>query len=109
MVKRVRQHADILRVLQKAKPTLRHSILKQLDKGPLCAICEISENTLSGAVPLSPIQRAKLSKHKAVLRDLAGRHKKLEDKRRALLSQRGGAILPLLLSTILPLVLSKLT
>ena len=96
----VRTHRDILHVLLRAKPCLRKAILKELPEAVIRTICEICYNIISGAVPLPPAKKAKLSKHKNILRSLARRGEKLNKKRKTL-QQKGGAFLPVLLGTVL--------
>jgi len=67
------EHKDLLRVLQRARPSVRKAILKEADKALVYSICELCDNTLSGNVPLTPTQKQKLKKHKTVLKKLAKR------------------------------------
>jgi hypothetical protein len=107
MAPRVNTHVkDLLRVLHKAKPSLRKAILREADRALVHQICEICDNTLAGHVPLSPSQKQKLKKHKQILRNLAHRTPSWKSKKNLL--QKGGAFLPLLLtilSSVLPSVL----
>jgi len=95
------EHKDLLRVLQRAKPSVRKAILKEADRALVYSICELCDNTLSGNVPLTPAQIQKLKKHKNVLKKLAKRGESWTKKKKAL-AQGGGAFLPLLLSVLGP-------
>lgn len=100
-------HNDLIKVLVKAKPSLRKTILKKADKDLVHFICEICDNTLLGNVPLTPAQNIKLQKHKRIIRQLAQRGQGWQNKR-VVLVQHGGAFLPILLSilsSVLPAVL----
>lgn len=93
-------HKDLLKVLTKAKPSLRKAILREADKALVYSICEICDNTLSGNVPLKDSEKKQLKKYKKVLRQLAERKGSWKKKKQQV--QRGGAILPLLLSLLAP-------
>lgn len=97
------EHKDLLRVLQRARPSVRKAILKEADKALVYSICELCDNTLSGNVPLTPTQKQKLKKHKTVLKKLAKRGESWIKKKKAL-TQKGGAFLPLLLSVLAPAI-----
>lgn len=98
---RPQAHKDLLRVLHRARPSLRKAILKHADKTLVYSICELCDNTLSGNVPLSSSQKQKLKKHKTILKRLAKRGESWVAKKRAL-AQKGGSFLPLLLSVLAP-------
>ena len=100
MTRRLHNHKSLLEVLSKAKPKLRKSIIHGADRNVICALCEISHNLLQGALPLSPSQIGKLSKHKRPLRRLAQRGEGWK-KKRDFLEVNGGAFLPALVSALL--------
>lgn len=95
-------HKDLLKVLAKAKPSLRKAILRQADKALIFSICEICDNTLSGNVTLKDSDKQKLRKHKKILRQLASRGGTWKKKKQEV--QKGGALIPLLLSLLAPTV-----
>jgi hypothetical protein len=78
--------------------------VKNASSGELCAVCEISKNIVQGNIPVTPCQKRKLGRYKALLRTLSNRRVKLETKRKLL--QQGGAILPLLAPLVIPLITS---
>lgn len=92
---------DLLRVLHRARPTVRKAILKDADKALIYSICELCDNTLTGNVPLTPKHKQKLRKHKNIIKKLAKRGGSWLKKKKAI-SQKGGAFLPLLLSALAP-------
>lgn len=100
MSRRVHTNKALLEVLSRAKPKLRKSILKAVDKDVICTLCEVSHNLLNGAVPLTPPQIAKLSKHKRPLRRLAQRGEGWQ-KKKDFLEKSGGAFLPALIGALL--------
>lgn len=95
------RHKDLLRVLHRARPSVRKAILNDADKALVYSICELCDNTLTGNVPLTPSQKHRLKKHKTVLKRLAKRGESWIKKKKTL-SQKGGAFLPLLLSILAP-------
>ena len=105
MSRLVKSNADLLRVLQRANPKLRKAIIKAADAGLIYSLCECAENTIKCRVKLSSPQKAKLSRHKKLLRALTRRGTSWKAKRKTLV-QRGGAILPLLLAPLLGNILS---
>ncbi|KAK3925500.1 Putative uncharacterized transposon-derived protein, partial [Frankliniella fusca] len=98
MAPAAKTHKAVLQVLQSAKPKLRKAILENSDKALVFAICEICDNLLRGNIPLSDSNKAKLKRHRHKIRELAQRGEGWTKKKERL--QKGGAFLPLLLSTI---------
>lgn len=96
----VLSHADLLRALHRASPTMRKSIIKAADVGLIKSICECADNTLKGRVSLNNSQKRKLARHKKLLRRLVRRGENWKRKKK-ILQQTGGAILPLLLAPLL--------
>ncbi len=79
---------------------MRKVILSNEDKDLINTICECVHNCLNGNIELNNEIKTKLKRHKYDLRNLVGRNKSLKIKKK-ILSQNGGAFLPLLLSTVL--------
>ena len=95
MSKRISRHAPLLRHLCKAKPNTIRSVIKTGDKDLINVFSECALNVLKGVVPLTKVQRIKLSRHKKCLRDLVNRKTSNQKKKKIL--QRGGflgALLP---------------
>jgi hypothetical protein len=86
-------------MLRDAKPKLRKTILG--DKGLLTCLCECSKNILKGNVPLSPVQKRKLRRHRRSLRELT--LKKISKKKKNKILQKGG-FLGALITPILSLL-----
>lgn len=107
MSRAVTNNADALRFLVRAKPSSRIALLKTADKELIRCICECVLNTINGHVPLNQSQKNKLTKHKNVLRKLVQRGGGINKKKKLLL-QNGGAILPLILAPLLTGVLGSL-
>ena len=107
MTKRLRSNLDELKVLRKAKPKLRKSIIRAAEKDLITCLSECSHNVLNGNIQLSAKDKKALKRHRKALRELA--KKKLSTtKRRNLLVQRGG-FLPALLAPILTVATTLLT
>jgi len=105
MSARVRQHADMLAFLSKAKPSLCKTIIKGADKDLVHCLCECAHNILKGTVPLTKAQKTKLARHKKGLRDIA--KKTTSQKRKQEILQTGG-FLPALLGPLLAPVIAPL-
>ena len=97
---RVEKNVDFLKILSKCKSNMRKVILSNADKDLINTICECVHNCLNGNIELNNGIKTKLKLHKNDLRNLVGRNKSLKIKKK-ILSQKGGAFLPLLLSTVL--------
>ena len=107
MAARLKRHVDELKVLKKAKPKLRQSILKAADNQLIHCLCECCHNVLNGNVKLSPKQKKALQKHKKHLRKLTLKKTPVK-KRRAILVQNGG-FLPALLAPIIGVAVSLIS
>jgi hypothetical protein len=99
MTKRLRSNWDELKVLRKAKPKLRKSILRAAENDLITCLSECSHNVLNGNIQLSKKDKKALAKHSKALRALAKR-KASTSKRRQILVQKGG-FLPALLGPII--------
>ena len=95
MSKRITQHAPLLRHLSKAKPNMIKAVIKTGDKDLINVFCECALNVLRGVVPLTKVQRSRLTRYKGCLRDLV--NKRTSNLRKRQILQRGGflgALLP---------------
>lgn len=106
MSKVLRKHVAILRTISKARPDLRKDLLKLSDQGLIRSICECADNTLKGHVKLNAVQKKKLARHKHILRRLIRKGESWKKKKR-LVIQSGGFLLPLL-APVLGAVLASL-
>ena len=107
MTRRLRANLDELKVLKKAKPKLRKSILRTAENDLITCLSECSHNVLNGNIQLTKKDKRALRKHRKVLRQLAKR-KVPTAKRRNILVQKGG-FLPALLAPILTVATTLLT
>ena len=108
MTKRLRANLDELKVLRKAKPKLRKSILRAAENDLITCLCECSHNVLNGNIQLSNKDKRALKKHRKTLRQLAQKKKLSTAERRSILVQRGG-FLPGLLAPILTVAATLLS
>jgi len=107
MSQRLKDHCAILKKLAKVSPARRKKILAEADDELLCCLCECALNTLKNNVALTNTQFKKLGRHKKILRLLANKRISIKSKRKKILKQAGGFLLPLLVP-ILTSVLSIL-
>lgn len=99
MSKRIKKHLEILKILKKCSPKQRKALLQAADNSLIYCICECIDNVLRGNVKLSSAKKKELAKHVAVLRKIADRKTKVDNKR-TLLVQKGG-FLPALLAPVI--------
>lgn len=96
---RLRNHAREIDFLSKCSPKQRKAFLQHADPQLIKSLCECAANVVKGNVPLSRVQKSKLSRYKKHLRELS--NKRLSNKKRKdILIQRGG-FLSLILKPII--------
>lgn len=105
MSNRLRRYHDHLKVLQKARPIERRALISVAQPELINTICECARNILHNRIPLSKKSKRKLYPYRSQLRKLNDKRVGVADKKRILL-QKGGFLLPLLLSTVAPIVSS---
>ena len=87
----------------------RKALLKHIDKDAVKCICECILNILHGSVEIAGTKKKLLNRYRHLLRELAtpkrasGWHR-----RKKILLQSGGSFLPLLLSPLIEVLVSKL-
>lgn len=105
MSARVRRHADVLKLMTKAKPQLCKAIIKGAEPDLIHCRCECVQNVLKGNVPLTPAQKTRLTRYKQDLRALD--RKTTSQKRKKQILPKGG-FLPALLGPLLAPVIAPL-
>ena len=100
-MERLRKNASTLKLLQKAKPSLRKAILTKASPELIRCICDCTLNVLHRNIDITPRCKRQLSRHKSSLRKLTDKKVSIKTKRKIL--QQGG-FLPLILSALAPLV-----
>jgi len=107
MAGRLKKHIHILKILSDAHPSVIKAILRGADKELNQCFGSCAHNILRGNIPLSPAQKARLTRYKKELRGVANR--KTSQKARKKLLQKGGflgALLTPLISSLAGSVLS---
>lgn len=106
MSQAVKKNINLLRAISLMTPRQRKSVLKTADKDLIQSVCECAYNLLQGNVSVTPQVKRKLSKYKAVLRRLVKKGEKFKSKKRFIIQQGGGFVLPILLSAVLQALLN---
>jgi hypothetical protein len=102
----LRKNLPKLLRLRKAKPAKRKKLLEEADDSLVHCICETAHNCLNTNIPLTGAQYLRLSRHKKTLRRLTKKGESIKKKRK-ILKQSGGFILPLL-APVLSWLLGKI-
>lgn len=89
-------------------PKLTQALLKIAPDEVVKTICNAAYNLTNGSVPLSKGRKAFFRKYKAPITYLIQPTKSVKQKKRLLVQRGGGFFVPLLLSTVLPLITTLL-
>ena len=111
----VKRHILCIQGLNRYKSNkLRRAIIANADADLLCALAECAYNILINNIPLSDLQRRRLSKYRTKLRELSQKRTPAAKRRRILLQQQVGEgqsggflsafLAPLASSVFLPLL-----
>lgn len=100
MSHRVKKNYHHLKVLSTSKPNQAKALLKVADDDVIKSVCECVYNVLKSNVPVTSRQKKQLTKYKTPLLHLVNKQIPLS-KKRALLVQKGGNFLSLLLPPVL--------
>ena len=111
----VKRHILCIQALNRYKSTkLRRAIIANAEADLLCALAECAYNILKNNIPLSDLQRQRLSKYRTKLRELSQRRTSAAGRRRILLQRQDGVgqsggflsafLAPLASSVFLPLL-----
>lgn len=96
MSTRMRNNTALLHLLSACHPKQRKAVLQTLTEQQLRSLCEVVLNVLKGTVELSHKEKQKLRKNKRVLYQLASKSVPSK-KKKQILVQQGGNILPSIL------------
>lgn len=105
----LKKDRPLLEAIIHATPKERKALLKVCDTSRIRTVCECAYNLLRGNVPISKRRKQQLMKYKSTLRRIVKRGEGWPKKRKFLVQQGGGFVIPLLLSTVLQAVLNKVT
>jgi len=100
MSQRLKDHAAVLKRLVKSSNKQRSKIILEGGDDLIKCLCECADNTIKCNVPLTSTQLKKLSRHKSIVRALACKKLSLKLKKKKILNQKGGFLLPLLIPII---------
>ena len=87
---RVQKYAPTLRILSRASPKVKRTVIQQADNQFMNCLCECGKNVLESNVPLTSRQLRVLRPYKNHLRELVS--KKVGIKRKKIILQKGGFI-----------------
>jgi hypothetical protein len=103
--KNLKKNERFLRLLPRAIEKYGNNrIWEEISCCQMKCLGEIFHNLNIGNIPISESDKNKLKQHKKYLKVLAGKKSSFKLKKKVL-NQRGEGIIPILLSTILPLVI----
>ena len=107
MSKNLRQCYEKLKFISQIKDEkLRKKLLNRVNDNCLySALHEIAINTLKGKIPLNSNQKRKLKKHKKLLINLSKKTKD-NNRKKKLVKQTGGALLPLIIPALASIISS---
>jgi hypothetical protein len=91
----VNQHLTVLKRLKRGPQKQRDLILKNADQALVQCLCDCAHNTLKSNVPLTRAQYKNLARHKHILRKIA-KPVGCWKKKKKIIKQAGGFLLPLL-------------
>lgn len=104
---RLKRNINTLATLGSCKPEIRQAIMKNADKDLVFSLCEIIQNVLNGSINVNSTTLEKIKCHKKCFRQLAYSNDAVSRKK-ALLKQKGGGWMPLLIPPIIEAVKSIL-
>ena len=90
-------------------PVLTQALLKAAPEEVIKSICNAAYNVTNGCVKLNKHQKALFRRYKQPITYIVQPNKSIIKKRRVLVQRGGGFFIPLLLSTVLPIVTKLLT
>jgi len=108
MSARIKKNKNFLKYICSCDAKKRRVLIKSASPDEINSLCECILNVYKKNIPVSKSAVARLRPFKKAVSTLATKKKLSLKKKKHLLNQRGGALIPLLLSTLLPTLLSKL-
>lgn len=103
------KNSALLNALVHASPNQRKAIIQHADKSLIQSICECSLNILNGDIPLRKSEKHSLKKHKLRSRRLISKKKKKSlTKKKQIINQNGGSLLPLVIGPVIAALISKI-
>lgn len=105
---RIKRNLPILRTLKTCNIKLRKSILKTCEQDTIKALLELAINVLNGNLQISSVHKQKLQSYKNKIRKLASRKTNFKVKRKILIQEGKGVLIPTLISSLLMSAVGKL-
>jgi hypothetical protein len=105
MVNRIITHEKFLKKYLNTNNKYRPAQLKKANPEQLKCLCEAALNVVNGRVPIKPCQLKRLKEHSRFVRHIAASKAPIEKKQKQLV-QKGGSILPIIISAVLSLLTS---
>ena len=100
MSSRVKRHKDELSFLKKCTNKQRKDLINSASSDLVKAIADIALTAIKGGFPLNSSQKKMVRSNASTFKQLTTKQRTLKQKKRLLASQRGGSILPLMLSLL---------
>ena len=100
MSERVRKYRCELHLLSSCSDKTKNLLIQHLQKDFIAAICDVLWTTLSGVVPLTKKQKAKIKPHQDILRKVCDAGKTIAQKRKLLRKPIAGKALREVLNTV---------
>lgn len=107
MSRRILKNRRFLEYYLEADGKQRKKLLENANKDQIDSLCECALNVVKRNIPIDEATKSSLCKHKQAICKVALTKQPLT-KRKKILVQKGGAFLPLILQTVLPLLASAL-
>ena len=107
MSRRILKNRRFLEYYLEADGTQRKKLLQHANKEQIDSMCECALNVVKRNVPIDDCTKSALCKHKNAICEVALKKRPLA-RRKKILIQKGGAFLPIILQTVLPLLASAL-
>jgi len=106
MVRRILKNKKFLEYYLETDPKSRKRLLKGANHDQIKSLCEATLNVVKKNINVPSKAKQELYKHKAVIKRVAFKKEPIS-KKKSLLVQKGG-FLPIILSTVLPLLANAL-
>ena len=104
MTKRMLKNSNWLKALLCCSKSEKEQLIKVAKPETINSICDCIKNILNGNIPLSESENNKLKAKKNVLRKLANRKTKSQERKKILIQQGGGLLTSILVPALATLV-----
>ncbi len=80
MLRQLKKHIEISKILKKAKPQKRKLLLEAMENGLIYCLSECIDNVLRGAIKISSVRKRELEEHKGLLQKIVEQKTKVQKK-----------------------------